>query len=247
VLVFPEDQGTIMALWDLNKETMCTETAIETLVQAQELMVRIAQYSQPVRTIQAVCNHPNQIIAPQKQVTNLQARAFLPPSCNQTTFEQQIQQLRNDLDELRRTPTTVGTDEDLRRELGDMTRDAHKSSAESRNLRTQLANTLSLAAWAAPPAPHQQGNRGQKFPDSPDFSGLDRTQLRGWIAQLRIMIRHKPSSFPDEQSKMRYAFNCLSGVALKQILPHVWENGDIGLEGLEAFIQLLETAVGDPD
>jgi len=111
----------------------------------------------------------------------------------------------------------------------------------------QLANALSLAASAAPPAPHGFEEQGQKFPDSPDFSGLDRTELRSLIAQLRTVIRHKPSSFPDEQSKMRYAFNRLSGVTLKQILPHVRENGDIRLEGLPALIQLLEAAFGDSD
>jgi hypothetical protein len=79
-----------------------------------------------------------------------------------------------------------------------------------------------------------------------EFSGSDRTLLRGWIAQLRMVIRHTPSRFPDEQAKMRYAFNCLSGLALKQILPHVRDNGDIGLIDLSAFIQLLEAAFGDP-
>jgi hypothetical protein len=62
-----------------------------------------------------------------------------------------------------------------------------------------------------------------------------------------MIIRHKPNSFPDEQSKMRYAFNCLSGLALLQILPHVRENGEIDLGDLTAFIQLLEASFGDPD
>ena len=62
-----------------------------------------------------------------------------------------------------------------------------------------------------------------------------------------MVIRHKPASFPNEQSKMRYAFNQLRGVALGQILPHVREDGTIGLEDLPAFIQLLESAFGDPD
>jgi len=34
---------------------------------------------------------------------------------------------------------------------------------------------------------------------------------------------------------------------LGQILPQIWENGEIGLEDLPAFIQLLEAAFGDPD
>jgi hypothetical protein len=93
------------------------------------------------------------------------------------------------------------------------------------------------------------GSRRQR-PAISRLTGLLRvrlTQLTGWIAQLRMDIRHKSSSFPDEQSKMRPAFNRLRGVALGQILPHVREDGTIGLENLLAFIQLLEAACGDPD
>jgi len=108
-------------------------------------------------------------------------------------------------------------------------------------------NTLCLAARAAPTPPQQPENRGKKFPDSVDLSGSDRTQLRAWIAQLQMVIRHKPGSFPDTQSKMRYAFNRLRGVALSQILPHVRENGEIGLEDLPAFIHLLEATLGVPN
>ena len=168
-----------------------------------------------------MCQHPEQIIALQKQVTDAQTKQFLPPFCDHTTFERQIQELRDDLDEARRTPQTVGTDEDSRGELDDMTQDAREASEESPNFRTQLANALSLAVQAAPPGAHQPEDRAQKFPDSPDFSGWDRTQLRGWVAQLRMIIRHKASCFPDEQLKMRCAFNRLSGLALRQILPHV--------------------------
>jgi hypothetical protein len=62
-----------------------------------------------------------------------------------------------------------------------------------------------------------------------------------------MVKQHNPGSFPDEQSKMRYAFNHLRGVALGQILPHVREDGTIRLENSPAFIQLLEAAFGDPD
>ena len=96
----------------------------------------------------------------------------------------------------------VGTDEDLPQELDDMTRDARQSGEEVQALRMQLANALSLAAWAVLVPPQQLEHRGQKFPDSPDFSGSDRTQLRGGITQLRMAIRHNPASLPDKQSKM---------------------------------------------
>jgi hypothetical protein len=62
-----------------------------------------------------------------------------------------------------------------------------------------------------------------------------------------MVIRHKPTSSLDELSKMRYTFNRLRGIALDQILPHVREDGTIGLEDLPAFIQHLEAAFGDTD
>jgi len=236
-----------MALIDIDKDNIGYEQLTEAFVQTEGVLMRVAQYSQPIREVHRVCEHPQQIIDLQRQITDLQARQFLPPQCDHNGMEQQIQTLRNERDEALRRPPAPGTNEDLRQELDDMTRDARQCGEEVRGLRTQLANALTLAARAAPAAPQAPEDRGQKFPDSPDFSGSDRTQLRGWIAQLRMVIRHKPASFPDEQSKMRYAFNRLRGIALGQILPHVREDGTIGLEDLSAFIQLLEAAFGDPD
>jgi len=62
-----------------------------------------------------------------------------------------------------------------------------------------------------------------------------------------MVTQHKPDSFPDEQSMMRYTFNPLRGLALGQIMPQVQEDRTIGLEDLRAVIQLLESAFGDPD
>jgi len=236
-----------MALIDIDKDNIGSEQLREAFIQTQEVLMRVAQYSQPIREVQMVCEHPQQIIDLQRQITDLQTRQFLPPQCDHTELEQQIRTLRNEWDEALRRPPAPGTNGDLQQELDDMTRDARQSGEEVRGLRTQLANALMLAARAAPAAPQAPENRGQKFPNSPDFSGSDRTQLRGWIAQLRMVIRHKPASFPDKQSKMRYAFNRLRGVGLGQILPHVRENGIIGLEDIPALIQLLEAAFGDPN
>jgi hypothetical protein len=247
-LISPEDQGTIMALLDLNHDRMGSEQTSDAFVQAQEVITRIAQYSQPVRTIQVVCDHPQQIIALRKQITDRQTKQFLPsPSCDHSAFDQEIQQLKNDLEQARRIPRTDGTDDEIRRELEDMRRDAQEVSIENASLRTQLVNVLSLASRVAPTPPQGQEERGQKFQDSPDFSGWNRSLLRCWIAQLWMVIRQKPSSFPDEQSKMQYAFNRLSRLASRQILPHVQENGDIGLSDLSALIQLLAAAFGDPN
>src|SRR5882757_755298 len=247
-LVSIQDQETINRILETNLgETTDTES-IELLVVTQQVLSRVAQYSQPVREIQQVCNHPAEIADLRNQITILRAQTQPPPLvCDHTGLEQQIQTLRNERDEALRRSVGPATNEEIQQELDDMTRDARQSGEEVRDLRTQLANALTLAARAAPAAPQAPEDRGQKFPDSPDFSGSDRTQLRGWIAQLRMVIRHKPASFPNEQSKMRYAFNRLRGVALGQILPHVREDGTIGLEDLPAFIQLLEAAFGDPD
>jgi len=46
---------------------------------------------------------------------------------------------------------------------------------------------------------------------------------------------------------MCYTFNRLRGIAVGQILPHVQEDGEIGLEDLPAFILLLDAAFADPD
>jgi len=223
-LVSVEDQGTIMALIDIDKDNMGNEQLREAFIQPPEVLMRVAQYSQPIRDWQMVCEHSQQIIDLQRQITDHHAKQFLPPQCDHTKLEHQIQTLRNELHDGVRRPQAPGTSEELQQELDDMTRDARQSREEVRGLRTQLENAMTLAARAAPAAPQAPEDRGQKFTDSTDFSGSDRTQLRGPIAQLRMVIRDKPASFPDELSNMWYAFHCLRGIALGQILPHIRED-----------------------
>ena len=138
-------------------------------------------------------------------------------------------------------------DDELWVELAVMTRDARQSGEAVRGLRTQLAHAFTFAARAAHATPQALEDSGQNVPDSPDLSESDRAQLRGWIAQLWKVIKHKPTRFPNKHSKMQYAFNCLRGVALGQMLPHLRDNGEIWPEDLPAFIQLLEAAFGDSD
>jgi len=152
-LVSIEDQGTIMALIDIDKDNIGYEQLTEAFVQMQEVLMRIAQYSQPIREVQRVCEHPQQIIDLQRQITDLQARQFLPPQCDHTELERQIQTLRTERDEALRRPPAPGTNEELQQELEDMTRDVRQSGEEVRSLRTQLANAFTLAARAAPAAP----------------------------------------------------------------------------------------------
>jgi len=152
-LVSIEDQGTIMALIDIDKDNIGYEQLTEAFVQTQEVLMPVAQYSQPIREVHRVCEHPQQIIDLQRRITDLQMKQFLPPQCDHTELEQQIQTLRNERDEALRRPPAPGTNADLQQELDDMTRDARQSGEEVRGLRTQLANALTLAARTAPAAP----------------------------------------------------------------------------------------------
>ena len=162
-------------------------------------------------------------------------------------MENTIQELETELAEARTRPPAEATNKQLREDLLAMTQDTQQSREEVRGLRTQWANALTLVARKFPAAPQTPLDSEQKYADFPDFSVSDRTQFGGWIAQLRIVIWQKPASFPDEQWKMRYAFNLLRRVAIGQILLHVREDRTIGLQDLPAFIQLLEAASGVTD
>ena len=211
------------------------------------MLRRVVQYTEPVAMVQTVCDHPAQIIALQKQIMDLQSQWFLPPECDHSTLEQQLEALRHNLEQARRTPKMVGTEGDLQQQLDNMTWDSRQLGEAVQALRMQLANALSFVARAAPTPPQQLEDRGQKVPDSTNFSTSDRTQLNGWIAELRMVIRHKPTSFQDRKSKMLYAFNRRTGVTLGFTMPHDREDRTIGLGDLPAIVQLLEAAFGDPD
>jgi len=115
-LVSTDDQGTIMALIDVDKDNIGHEQLMEAFAQTQEVLMRVAQYSQPIREVQMVCEHPQQIIDLQRQITSLQSRQFLPPQCDHTGLEQQIQTLRNERDEALKRPAAPGTNEDLQQD-----------------------------------------------------------------------------------------------------------------------------------
>ena len=95
-----------------------------------------------------------------------------------------------------------------------MTRDEQQCGEEVHGVRTLLANARRFAARETLAAPQAPEDRGQLFPDSLDLSGSDQTQVRCWIAQLRMVIRHKFACFRNEQSKLQYPFNSPNGVAL---------------------------------
>ena len=59
----------------------------------------------------------------------------VPPVCDHTNYETQWATLWKELEVARRTPRVEGTDDDIRQELDDVTRDAREANAEAVSLR----------------------------------------------------------------------------------------------------------------
>jgi hypothetical protein len=100
-----------MALINLDKEHRGNDQLREAFIQTQEVLMRVAQYSQPIREVQMVCEHPQQIIDLQRQISDLQTKQFLLPQCDHTDLEEQIHTMRNQRDEALRRPSAPGTSE----------------------------------------------------------------------------------------------------------------------------------------
>jgi len=149
-----------MALLQIQRDAIGFEELNKAFAQTQEVLMRVAQYSQPIREVEMMCDHPQQIIDLHWQITDLQTKQFLPLQCEHCEMEQQIQTLMNQWDEARRILAAAGTDEVLPEELAELTRDGQRSGEEVRGLRMQLVNTLTLAARAAPAAPQDPEDRG---------------------------------------------------------------------------------------
>jgi hypothetical protein len=80
-----------------------------------------------------------------------------------------------------------------------------------------------------------------KIPDPEHFDGT-RSKLRPFVTQLRL----KAATYPDEQSKLHLAINCLTGEALDQVQPYVRDD-TIDLGTLADLITILDTAFGNPN
>jgi len=61
-LVSVEDQDAIMALLDIQRDAMGFEDLTEAFAQTEQVLIRVVQDSQPIREVQMVCEHPQQII-----------------------------------------------------------------------------------------------------------------------------------------------------------------------------------------
>jgi hypothetical protein len=111
----------------------------------------------------------------------------------------------------------------------------------------QLNQVLAIAAAQVRENPEGGGQSGG-FPDAPTFDGSKPEELRTWILQLRNKLAAQPTRYPSEQSRLRYAFNRLTGAALNQLRSYADEDtGDIALNSLNDLLAVLRQAYDDPD
>jgi hypothetical protein len=66
------------------------------------------------------------------------------------------------------------------------------------------------------------------------------------VGLLRLHLIDHLGEFPNEQSKLRYAFSRLQGAMLEQMI-HLVKDDSVNLENFEAFVTSLEEAYEDPD
>jgi hypothetical protein len=121
--------------------------------------------------------------------------------------------------------------------------------AQLRNTQQLLDQTLAINRQyaTAPPANTTAIVNNSRFPDAPMFSGGKPEDLRAFKTQLRLKIASQPSQFPDEQSRLRYAFSRLEGPALALVNTYLRDDNTIGFDTLNAFLAHLDLAYDDPD
>jgi hypothetical protein len=138
--------------------------------------------------------------------------------------------------------TLVTENEDLALERDAAITDHSALTARVTQLMAQLTQTLTLATATTTLSP--AGCKGQTDPEK--FTGEDRGKLRSFVALHHLHLIDHPGEFPNEQSKLRYAFSRLEGAALEQMI-HIIKHYHMNLENLEAFVTSLDEAYGDPE
>jgi hypothetical protein len=92
-LVSVDDQARLGGIVNSNLLEMDFREREAMLEEAHAVLRQVAQYTEPTSTVQQVCDHPSQIIALQKEMTDLKSHQFLPPHCDHTESENQIKAL----------------------------------------------------------------------------------------------------------------------------------------------------------
>jgi hypothetical protein len=76
-----------MALINIQRDAIMFDELNKVFTQTQELLMSVVHYSQPIQVALTVCNHPQQMIDLQRQLTDLQAKQFLLLQFNHTKSE----------------------------------------------------------------------------------------------------------------------------------------------------------------
>jgi len=191
-LVSVDDQAIIGGIVNRNLMEIDFAERQAILESAQAVRRRVAQYTEPAAMVQRVCNHQNQIIVLQKQITDLQTQQFLRPECDDSMFEQQLEILRQEPEEARRIPRTVGTDKDVRQELdNDMGRQTiGRKSPSCEDAARQCAILSSPGSPDSTPATQRQRTEVSGLPGrfrirSRSVERLDSSDPNGHMTQSR--------------------------------------------------------------
>ena len=119
----------------------------------------------------------------------------------------------------------------------------HTELAEARNISNALAHAT-LAATAATPtaaAAPTPTHTVDKIPFPDKFDGTQ-SKLQAFTTQLQLKV----VLFPNEQSRLRLVINCLAEEAIDQVQQYV-KADHVDLENVEALIDILEEAFGNPN
>ena len=132
------------------------------------------------------------------------------------------------------------------RQIQALTDELGSAEAAMNMLRADLTESKQIAAALARANGAQNNNAAgsvdkERIPMPEKFDGT-RSKLRAFLTQLRLKV----ANYPNEQSKLRLAINCLTGDAMDQVQAYV-KNDKVNLEDLAALIEVLDTAFGNPN
>ena len=103
------------------------------------------------------------------------------------------------------------------------------------------AGQIALALARAAPDGDRDSSDKEHIPISEKFDST-RSKLRAFLIQLRL----KMATYPNEQTKLRLAVNCLTGNAMDQLQSYM-ENDKVNLVNPAALIAILDTAFNNPN
>ena len=111
----------------------------------------------------------------------------------------------------------------------------------------QLEAEAQQAKQSYTPTGHANSS-SKKFPDVPVFKG-DKDMVDSFVYSLRAKLEANSDWYPDEQSKLGYAFLRLDGKASAQVLPQLNAPSDSrnAINTVEKFIKFIKSQFGAAD